>query len=41
MIANPDSKSDAGNYIKLSALPTGEFTITNGRNGFSKTYPAK
>jgi len=41
MIANPDSKSDAGNYIKLSALPTGEFTITNGRNGFSKTYAAK
>lgn len=41
MIANPDSKSDAGNYIKLTALPTGEFTVTNGRNGFSKTYPAR
>lgn len=41
MIANLDSKSDAGNWIKLSALPTGEFTVTNGRNGFSKTYPAK
>jgi beta-lactamase superfamily II metal-dependent hydrolase len=40
MIANPDSKSDAGNWIKLSALPTGEFTVTNGRTGFSKTYPA-
>jgi hypothetical protein len=41
MIANPDSKSDAGNYIKLTALPTGEFTVTNGRTGVSKTYAAK
>ena len=41
MIANPDSKSDEGNWIKLSALPTGEFTVTNGRTGFSKTYAAK
>jgi competence protein ComEC len=41
MIANPDSKSDAGNWIKLSAMPTGEFTVTNGRTGFSKTYAAK
>ena len=41
MIANPDSKSDAGNYIKLTAMPNGEFTVTNGRNGFSKTYPMK
>ena len=41
MIANPDSKSDAGNYIKLTAMPNGEFTVTNGRNGFSKTYSLK
>jgi competence protein ComEC len=41
MIANLDSKSDEGKWIKLSALPTGEFTVTNGRNGYSKTYPAK
>ena len=41
MIANPDSKSDAGNWIKLSALPSGEFTVTNGRTGYSKTYAAK
>ncbi len=40
MIANPDSKSDAGNWIKLTAMPTGAFTVTNGRTGFSKTYPA-
>jgi beta-lactamase superfamily II metal-dependent hydrolase len=41
MIANPDSKSDAGNYIKLTAMPNGEFTVTNGRNGFSKAYSLK
>lgn len=41
MIANLDSKADSGYWIKLTALPTGEFTVTNGRNGFSKTYPAK
>lgn len=41
MIANPDSKSDAGNYIKLTAMPNGEFTVTNERNGFSKTYSLK
>jgi len=41
MIANLDSKSDQGNWIKLSALPTGEFTVTNGRTGYSKTYAAK
>jgi beta-lactamase superfamily II metal-dependent hydrolase len=26
--------------IKITAKPTGEFTVTNTRNGFSKTYPA-
>jgi competence protein ComEC len=41
MIANLDTKSDHGNWIKLTALPTGEFTVTNGRTGFSKTYPVK
>jgi hypothetical protein len=28
-------------YIKVSALPDGSFTVTNTRNNFSKTYPAK
>jgi beta-lactamase superfamily II metal-dependent hydrolase len=28
-------------YIKASANPDGSFTVTNTRNGFSKTYPAK
>jgi hypothetical protein len=25
-------------YFKVSALPDGTFTVTNSRNGFSKTY---
>jgi beta-lactamase superfamily II metal-dependent hydrolase len=40
-IANLDSKSDAGNFIKLTAMSDGEFTVTNGRNGFSQTYAMK
>ena len=28
----------AGKYLKLSAQPNGNFTVTNSRNGFSKTY---
>jgi competence protein ComEC len=31
---------DAGHHIKLSARPDGSFRVTNGRNGFSKDYPA-
>jgi hypothetical protein len=27
-------------WIKLSASPDGSFTVTNQRNGFSKTYAA-
>ena len=37
-IANPDEKNDAGNWIKVSAESDGSFTVTNGRNNFSKTY---
>jgi beta-lactamase superfamily II metal-dependent hydrolase len=37
-IANPDEKNDAGNYIKVSAESSGLFTVTNSRNGFSKSY---
>ena len=29
---------DAGNYIKVSALPDATFTVTNSRNNYSKTY---
>jgi competence protein ComEC len=28
-------------WIKVSAQPDGSFTVTNGRNGFSKTYTAR
>jgi len=38
-IANPDVACH-GKWIKLSAQSDGSFTITNSRNGFTKTYPA-
>jgi beta-lactamase superfamily II metal-dependent hydrolase len=39
-IANPDAACQ-GKWIKLSAQPDGTFTVTNSRNGFSKTYKAR
>ena len=40
-IANVDATpTHAGNYIKISAMPDGSFTVTNSRNGFKKEYPA-
>jgi hypothetical protein len=39
-IANPDVACQA-KWIKLSAQPDGAFTVTNSRNGFSKTYKAR
>jgi competence protein ComEC len=39
-IANPDAQCEA-KWIKLSARPDGSFTVTNSRNGFSKTYKAR
>ena len=39
-IANLEEKCE-GKWIKLSAQPDGTFTVTNGRNGFSKTYKPK
>jgi competence protein ComEC len=42
MIANMEETADcAGHWIKASVAPDGKFTITNSRNGFSKTYAAK
>jgi len=32
---------DPAHYLKISAQADGTFTITNSRNGFSKTYPAE
>jgi len=39
-IANLEAADHQGDYIKLTARPDGSFTVTNSRNGFSKTYPA-
>jgi hypothetical protein len=39
-IANLDENCQ-GKWLKLSAQPDGSFTVTNGRNGFSKTYKAR
>jgi hypothetical protein len=39
-IANPDAACQ-GKWIELSAQPDGTFTVTNGRNGFTKTYSAR
>ncbi|HLX43747.1 MAG TPA: MBL fold metallo-hydrolase [Bryobacteraceae bacterium] len=42
MIANLDDTSDCkGNWIQASIAPDGKFTVTNGRNGFSKSYAAR
>jgi len=42
MIANLEDTADCkGNWIKASVEPGGRFTITNGRNGFSKTYTTR
>ena len=30
-----------GHWLKLAAEPNGAFTVTNGRNNFSKTYQPK
>ena len=41
-IANLEDTADCkGNWIKASVAPDGKFTITNGRNGYSKTYVAR
>jgi len=42
MIANLEDTPDCkGNWIKASIARDGKFTVTNGRNGFSKTYAAR
>ena len=41
-IANFEETAECkGNWIKASVAPDGKFTITNGRNNFSKTYTAR
>lgn len=31
---------DTGHWLKVSARADGRFTVTNGRDGYTKTYPA-
>jgi hypothetical protein len=41
MIANFEETAECqGHVISASVAPDGRFTVTNGRNGFSKTYVA-
>jgi beta-lactamase superfamily II metal-dependent hydrolase len=39
--APPPAHNGAAYWIKVSAKEDGSFTVTNARNGFSKTYAAK
>ncbi len=42
MIANMEQTPECrGNWLKLSVAADGKYTITNGRNGFSKSYTAR
>jgi hypothetical protein len=42
MIANLEETADCkGNGIKASVGRDGKFTVTNARNGFTKTYAAR
>ena len=42
MIANFEESAECkGHWIRASVKPDGTFTVTNGRNGFSKTYAAR
>jgi competence protein ComEC len=40
-IANIDEAGDMGNWIRVTVHPDGSFVVYNGRNKYSKTYPAK
>jgi hypothetical protein len=42
MIANFEETAECkGNWIGASVAQDGKFTVTNGRNGFSKSYVAR
>jgi beta-lactamase superfamily II metal-dependent hydrolase len=42
MIANFEPSNECkGNLLKLSVAPDGKYTMTNERNGFSKTYESR
>jgi beta-lactamase superfamily II metal-dependent hydrolase len=38
-LANPSPAADPGHWLKLTAEADGSFTVSNSRNGFSKSYP--
>jgi hypothetical protein len=39
--APPPVHNGKAYWVKVSAQPDGSFTVTNGRNSFSKTYKAR
>jgi hypothetical protein len=39
--APPPAHNGAAYWIKVSARDDGSFTVTNARNGFTKSYTAK
>lgn len=42
MIANLEPEDQCkGRFLKITVDPTGRYTVTNSRNGFSKTYTAR
>ena len=42
MIDNMEPTTECkGNWLKATVTPDGKYTITNGRNNFSKTYTSK
>ena len=42
MIANFEDTDDCqGHWLKASVEADGTFTMTNGRNGYSRTYTAR
>ena len=42
MIANLEPTAECkGNLLKMSVSPDGKYTVTNVRNGFSKTYSSR
>ena len=42
MIANMEETADCkGHWIKASVQPSGQFTVTNGRNGFTRSYKTR
>ena len=42
MIANFEPTAECkGHLLKVSVAPDGKYTVTNARNGFSKTYASR